>query len=177
MRTEIARSKTPLSRRFLLTFLVRLPLVAGLLVASSRLLFARRQPRFDPDVERAIAAVVDHMLPGDGLPGALALGIDRRIAASTDSELLRSLAQGAAWLDGRARAAGASRFIALDAAGREAVLQAALSSDAEGADAIVRTLRNRALTLYYTEPAIMSAFAYTAPPQPEGFPDFQDPPR
>lgn len=177
MRTEIARSKTPLSRRFLLTFLVRLPLVAGLLVASSRLLFARRQPRFDPDVERTIAAVVDHMLPGDELPGALALGIDRRIAASTDSELLRSLAQGAAWLDGRARAAGASRFTALDVAGREAVLQAALSSDAEGADAIVRTLRNRALTLYYTKPAIMSAFAYTAPPQPEGFPDFQDPPR
>ena len=57
------------------------------------------------------------------------------------------------------------------------MLQAALSSDAEGADAIVRTLRTRALTLYYTEPAIMSAFAYSAPPQPEGFPDFQDPPR
>jgi hypothetical protein len=31
--------------------------------------------------------------------------------------------------------------------------------------------------LYYTEPVIKAAFPYTGPPQPDGFADFQDPPR
>ncbi|MGZ9092600.1 MAG: gluconate 2-dehydrogenase subunit 3 family protein, partial [Rhodoplanes sp.] len=145
--------------------------------SSRRTFAARREPRSDAHVERTIAAVIDCMLPGGELPGALALGIDRHIAAATDSELKRSFIEGVAWLDQRARAKGIMTFLKLDEAGRETVLQAALRSDAEGAFAIVRTLRNLAFTLYYTDPAIMAAFAYSGPPQPDGFPDFQEAPR
>lgn len=174
---KATQHKKLLSRRVLLTVLLRLPLIAGIVASSRRTFAARREPRSDAHVERTIAAVIDCMLPGGELPGALALGIDRHIAATTGSELKRSFIEGVAWLDQRARAKGTMNFLKLDEAGRETVLQAALRSDAEGAFAIVRTLRNLAFTLYYTDPAIMAAFAYSGPPQPDGFPDFQEAPR
>lgn len=174
---KATQHKKLLSRRVLLTVLLRLPLIAGIVTSSRRTFAARREPRSDAHVERTIAAVIDCMLPGGELPGALALGIDRHIAAATDSELKWSFIEGVAWLDQRARAKGTMNFLKLDEAGRETVLQAALRSDAEGAFAIVRTLRNLAFTLYYTDPAIMAAFAYSGPPQPDGFPDFQEAPR
>ena len=176
-RLKATQHKKLLSRRVLLTVLLRLPLIAGIVASSQRTFAARRDPRSDAHVERTIAAVLDCMLPGGELPGALTLGIDRRIAATTDSALKRSFTEGVAWLDQRARAKGAASFLRLDEAGRETVLQAALASDAEGAFAVVRTLRNLAFTLYYTDPAIMAAFAYSRPPQPDGFPDFQEAPR
>ncbi len=173
-----------LSRRLLLTTFVKLALVSGIAVSGFRAFAARRRPRFDAHAERTISAVIDRMLPADELPGAVALGIDRRIAAMAEippreelSELHMIFAMGVAWLDVRARAEGASEFLKLNAAGQEAVLQAATTSNAEGAAAIVRTLRDRAFALYYTDPVIVAAFAYAGPPQPEGFPDFQEAPR
>jgi hypothetical protein len=32
------------------------------------------------------------------------------------------------------------------------------------------------MTAYYSEPVVKAAFAYTGPPQPDGFADFQDRP-
>jgi hypothetical protein len=172
-----AGSKKLISRRFLLTTIVRLPLIAGVVMSSRRAFAARRQRRREAHAELTIAAVINCMLPADELPGALALGIERRIAAMTDLELKRSLAEGVAWLDGRARRQGASEFLELDEARQELVLQEALASSADGASAIVWTLRRLAFTLYYTDPTIMAAFAYAGPPQPGGFPDFQEAPR
>jgi len=165
------------SRRFLLTTLVRLPLIASVVVSSGRTFAARPQRGVDSHVELTIAAVIDRMLPTDELPGAVALGIDRRIAAMPDMEMKRTLAKGVAWLDNRARRQGASDFLNLDDARQEEVLQAALTSNAEGASAIVWTLRRLAFTLYYGDPAISAVFAYSGPPQPSGFPDFQEAPR
>jgi hypothetical protein len=172
-----ARSRAPFSRRLVLEALVRLSMLAGLVTSGGHAIAARREPRFDSHAERTISAVVDRMLPADELPGALALGIDRRIVATPDAELKRSLGRAVAWLDGQARKQGASDFLRLDAVGRDEVLQMALSSSAEEAGVVAGTLRNLALTHYYTHPTIMAAFAYSGPPQPEGFPDFQDAPR
>ncbi len=174
VRTELFRHA--LSRRWLLALLARLPLLAGV-ATGTRAFAARRPTRLDAHAQRTISAVVDLMLPADELPGGLTLRIDRGVIAMADAELLRDLAKGVAWLDARARARGAANFVGLDAAGRESVLQAGLASNAEGASAIVRTLRNHAFTLYYTDPEIMAAFSYAGPPQPNGFPDFQEAPR
>lgn len=175
------------SRRQVVETLVRLPLLAGLatsglatlgvVVPGGRPLAARRPSRFDMHAESTIAAVLDRMLPGDELPGAVALGIDRRILAMENIALKQSLSDGVAWLDGRARRKKAADFLALDDAGRDAVLEAALASRAAAAGAISGSLRNLALTLYYTHPTVMAAFAYSGPPQPAGFPDFEDAPR
>jgi gluconate 2-dehydrogenase subunit 3-like protein len=165
------------SRRFVLTLFVRLPLIAGGGLLSRRAVAARRRQEQERHAEHTIAAVLDRMLPSDGLPGARQLGLGRRIAAMGDSELDRSLAKGVAWLDGRARTLQASSFLDLDHAQQELVLQAAPKSSAEGAHVIVYRLRKLAFTLYYTHPTIVAEFPYAGSPQPGGFPDFQDPPR
>ena len=40
----------------------------------------------------------------------------------------------------------------------------------------VLVLREQIGLAYYSEPAIKKAFAYTGPPQPDGFADFQERP-
>jgi hypothetical protein len=138
----------------------------------------RRSPSFDQHAQRTIAAVIDLMLPSDELPGAVALGIDRRIQAMADvpprqslTELKAILAEGVAWLDRRALAAYGRQFLGLDPARREVVLSSVTNSKDEGAAAIGWTLRDRAFALYYTHPVVLAAFAYSGPPQPLGFPD------
>lgn len=174
---KAVQRRTLLSRRLVLTALVRLPLIGTVAMPGRRALAARRPPHDESQFALTIAAIVDHMLPGGELPSAQALGIGRRIASATDRELKRNFAKGVAWLDGRAQTAGALNFLALDEAGKEAVLQAALASGADGAGGFVSELRTLAFTHYYTHPTIMAAFAYSGPPQPEGFPDFQEAPR
>ena len=170
--------KVLLSRRRVLTTLSRLILIGGFFAISGhRTAAARRSYRTDAHTRQTIAAVIDRMLPTDELPGGRALGVDRRITTLTDPELKRSLATGVAWLDGQARRLGASEFLELDEARQDVVLQAALTSTAEGATVIGWRLRNLALTFYYTDPTIMAAFAYSGPPQPSGFPDYQEAPR
>ncbi|ACL59545.1 gluconate 2-dehydrogenase subunit 3 family protein [Methylobacterium nodulans] len=163
------------SRRRLLIGLWRLLLIGGVLLHERGAVAARR-PR-EAHTARTIAAVIDRMLPADELPGGCALGIDRRILALADPELQRSLAAGVAWLDGRARRVNAPDFLALDEARQEAILRAARASTAEGAAAIAWRLREFALTAYYSHPTVMAAFAYAGPPQPGGFPDFEEAPR
>jgi hypothetical protein len=173
------------SRRTVVTMLVGLPCLAGLTGLIGRALAARRSPRFDRHAERTISIVIDRMLPGgDGLPGAVALGIDRRIAAMAEIsprlsllELQRSLADGVAWLDRAAVRAGARNFLGLGRAKQEAVLLRTAAAADDDAAVIARMLRDRAFALYYTDRTVMAAFAYAGPPQPVGFPDFQDAPR
>jgi hypothetical protein len=164
------------SRRSVLAAFVRAPLAIGVGL-SSRQAFAARSRQEREHAERTIAAALDRMLPSEVLPGALQLGLDRRIAAINDRELKQSLGKCVAWLDDRAIRRYRSRFISLEHTAQDLVLQAALNSRTEGANAIVYTLRKLALTFYYTHPAIVKAFPYAGPPQPAGFPDFKDPPQ
>jgi len=83
------------------------------------------------------------------------------------AELQTSIANGVAWLDQRAARQGAADFLGLD--------EAFVSRD-DGIQLFVLALRFHLRTAYYAAPPIKSAFAYTGPPQPEGFLDFQEPP-
>ena len=118
--------------------------------------------------------VKDVMFPGDGLAGATELGLHLRVLAMADLEAL--LATGVTWLHQRATLQGASDFLALDEAQRLAALDAAFASPDQGIQPFVLALRYHVGTAYYSAPAIKSAFAYTGPPQPDGFADFQERP-
>jgi Gluconate 2-dehydrogenase subunit 3 len=133
------------------------------------------RPRFSKHAVQVVTAVADLMFPGDGLPGAKELGIPNRIVAMSNLHAL--IADGAAWLDGQAAHQGAADFLALDEAGRLAAVEAAFASKDDAGRRFVYTLRLHAGQFYYTEPVIKAAFPYTGPPQPNGFPDFQDPPQ
>jgi len=133
------------------------------------------QPRFNGHTAHTVKAVTDLMFPGDGLPGAAELKIYDRIVAMED--LHETMAYGVAWLDSWARSNGASDFLALDESKRSDAIDAAFASETEDARQFAVILRYHAGLTYYSDPVIKAAFAYTAPPQPEGFPDFQDPPQ
>jgi len=163
------------TRRRLLATLARLPLLTLSIPALARPVVSASH--VDQHARRTIAAVIDRMLPGDDLPGGLALQIDQAVVEAADEETLRGLALGVGWLDAKARATGAAGFVALDASKQDSVLQAARASGDEGAAAVAEMLRRRALMRYYTHEAVMAAFPYTAPPQPSGFPDFQEAPK
>jgi hypothetical protein len=123
----------------------------------------------------ALAAIADAMFPGgDGLPGASALRLHERVLAMTGVQ--DSIGKGVAWLDTYAASRGAASFTALDEMERLAALDAAFASADEGVRSFVFALRQQIGQLYYADPAIKKAFAYSGPPQPDGFPDFQERP-
>ena len=139
-----------------------------------RLLPALRRPDPREHLVRSVAAVAEAMFPGDGLPGATELGLHLRVLAMADLEA--QLAIGVSWLDRRAALQGAPDFLALDQSQRLAALDAAFASSDENIQRFVLGLRFHLGMAYYAMPAIKSAFAYSGPPQPEGFADFQEPP-
>lgn len=124
---------------------------------------------------QAMAAVADTMFPGgNGLPAASALALHGRVLAMP--ELQASLAKGITWLDKYAASHGVAGFVALDEPGRLAALDAAFASNEEGIRAFVFALRLQLGLAYYSDPAVKKVFAYTGPPQPDGFLDFQERP-
>jgi len=122
---------------------------------------------------RTVAAVADLMFPGDGLPAASELGLHTRIL---DLPEIRALAaSGISLLDEQAVARGRTDFLALGESERVAALDAAFASG-EHAQRFLLALRFHLMTAYYSEAVVKAAFAYTGPPQPDGFADFRDRP-
>ena len=133
------------------------------------------RPSFGERTVQTVTAVTDLMFPGEGLPGATALGIHNRIVAMPDFH--SKMTNGVDWLDRWATNQGASDFLALDEGARLAAVGAAFESDDDDARQFIVAIRYYGVLNYYSEPVIKAAFSYTGPPQPEGFPDFQDPPK
>lgn len=143
-------------------------------IAPRHLAAQFQPPPSGDDFARTAAALADLMFPGDGLPGAGQLGLHHRILSTP--ELRALMTKGVDWLESRAALQGAAGFLALDENGKLAALDAAFASHEEGIQQFVLTLRLRLGEAYYREPAIKAAFAYTGPPQPDGFADFQERP-
>ena len=124
---------------------------------------------------QTLAAVADTLFPGgDGLPGASAFGLHNGVLETPDIQDL--ITKGVAWLDKFAAAHNAVNFPALDETQRLAALDAAFASTEDGIQQFVLALRYHIGTAYYSQPAVKSTFPYTGPPQPDGFPDFQERP-
>jgi hypothetical protein len=133
------------------------------------------RPRLDAHIAETVKVVTDLMFPGDGLPGAAELGIHNRIITMTNLQPL--MTDGVAWLDGNAVSRGAPNFLALNEVGKLAAIEEAFVSKDLGARQFVQTIRFYAGLDYYSEPVIKASFSYTGPPQPDGFADFQNPPK
>jgi gluconate 2-dehydrogenase subunit 3-like protein len=124
-------------------------------------------------ITKTMAAAVDLMIPGGELPSASQLGLHTRVMAMPELEPL--IADGVSLLDKQAVAQGRASFLALGESGRLSAADAAFTSS-ESARHFLLTLRFHLMTAYYSEPVVKAAFAYTGPPQPDGFADFQDRP-
>jgi len=163
------------SRRKLLDAAARFGLVAW--VAGLAGTFRRGRGARAADHERTFRAYLDTLIPEDaGAPGAVALGIPERLmAAGTAADVIAPFC---AWLDARARDAGGGSFADLTAGEREAIVQAAESAvpDSPARHAFRRT-RHEAFAHYYADARSWAAIGYRGPPQPDGFPDYAQPPR
>jgi Gluconate 2-dehydrogenase subunit 3 len=150
-------------------------LLGALLLGSGARLRAALAAPIPQAASPSVAAVADTLFPGgDGLPAASGLGLHERVLAMAD--LQPSISKGVAWLDRHAASRGVASFLALDEAGRLAALDAAFASADDGVRSFVLTLREQIGLAYYSEQTIKKAFAYTGPPQPDGFADFQERP-
>jgi hypothetical protein len=159
-----------MKRRTVMALLAALGLGGGATLRRALAALGQQAP------EPTMAAIADTMFPGgDGLPGASALRLHERVLAMSD--LQDSIGKGIAWLDKYAAARGAGAFVALDQAGRLAALDAAFASTDDGMRPFVFAMRQQLGQLYYSNATIKKAFAYTGPPQPDGFADFQERPR
>jgi len=158
------------------TFLGAFPLGAATLLR--RQLHWYRQPVADERIGRTIAAVADVMVPGDQLPSASALGIVGHVLdrVLTKPEIRILIQKGVDFLNAEAARQGARDFAELDDVRRAAAVDAAFASNDHALQQFVLALRFHLGTAYYSQAAIKASFAYTGPPQPDGFPDFQDPP-
>ncbi|MGE0120646.1 MAG: gluconate 2-dehydrogenase subunit 3 family protein [Dongiaceae bacterium] len=127
--------------------------------------------------ERTFDAYLDTLIPDEAsAPGALRLGIRAQVAAGIgDTGLIEQFCR---WLDDRARAAGGRSFAGLAADAREAIVAAAEAAapDTLPARAFRRT-RHEAFAHYYADARSWPAVGYRGPPQPEGFPDYAQPPQ
>jgi hypothetical protein len=125
-------------------------------------------------VTETVAAIADVMFPGSGLPSAATLGVHNSVLEMKD--LHASITVGIAWLDKWAASQKAADFLALNEAGRLVAIDAAFASRSDGIQQFVLAMRHYLGTAYYSLPSVKASFAYTGPPQPEGFADFQEPP-
>lgn len=163
-----------LPRRRLLVLLLQLPVVAGI-ATFARSSFARAvRPPPDSHASRTVSTLIDRMIPGDGMPGALALGVDRGVLDTP--ELWTSFVRGVRVLDAVARRYGGRDFLGLTEAAQIDVMTKAWAVRNSAAEQMLAKLWYRSATLYYSEPAVQQHFAYAGPPQPAGFMDFAQPP-
>ena len=132
------------------------------------------RPASGEHITRTMEALADLMFPGDGLPGAAALGLHSRVLSMPG--LKAQIARGVTWLDKYAASRGASNFLALNEADRLTAVDAAFASYNDGMQQFVRMMRFHFCSAYYANSLVKAAFPYTGPPQPNGFPDFQEPP-
>ena len=125
-------------------------------------------------------ALLDTLLPEDGLPGWRATRVMPRLAEeiARNRRGRRALVEGVAWLDREARSRHGAAFASLAASDRAAIVRAA---EEEGLGTVphyfYRVVRDRAMQLHFAHPAVWRAIGLPHAPQPEGYLDFAEAPR
>jgi len=141
---------------------------------------ARPEEIHDPAIRRVFAQVIDTLIPDDEVsPGALAAGVDERMVIASEPlpEFRKLVVEGCRWLNQEAAGAGAATFTDLDQAGRDLVIgrMEEAPPDAMQRDFFER-VRYGAFLFYYADPISLRGLGYAGPPQPDGFPDYAEPP-
>lgn len=164
-------------RRFLL-----LGAISGALGLLGGLVFRRRRPARDltpltQDEQALLARYLDLLIPADETPGALDLGVHRRLFdRAAENDYLRNLLhQGCAWVE---RESGTEPFLALSEDAQHALIARSERSERESVPyRLFERLRHFAFHDFYGDARSWASLGYQGPPQPLGFPDYRQPPR
>ncbi|MCP4699959.1 MAG: gluconate 2-dehydrogenase subunit 3 family protein [Gammaproteobacteria bacterium] len=121
----------------------------------------------------------DRLIPFDGTPGALETGVAEAVfaQAETNRQYRRLLKKGGRWLNYRAKKTAGIDFLSLDDEQADKVIAHAEKTvrNAFPRRFFQRT-RHDAMTHHYADSRSWRGLAYAGPPQPHGFPDYQQPP-
>ena len=168
----------PLSRRLLLSLtpVLTLPSLPSAMSAP----VTSRQDLQDPLI--SLTAFVDVLVPRDDLPSASDLDVDRRIIAkaATIPAYARLLRHGCRWLDSEAHTldGSVSYFRDLEPDTQVRIVELAeAGKDKSVGRVFFRNVRQDTLRYYYAHPVVWRALGYDGPPQPIGFPEFDQPHR
>jgi len=161
-------------------FLLLVGIFASALTLFGAVLFGRRRrPRRDlaplsPGEQAILSRYLDLLIPADEAPGALDLGVSEQLfQRAAGNDYLRDLLhRGCAWLEQQP-----SGFLALSEHQQLALIAASEQSDPDSLPyRLFERLRHFSFQAYYSDARSWGALGYHRPPQPLGFPDYQQPP-
>lgn len=139
-----------------------------------------RSARAEDDGLAALGPFLDTLIPRDETPGAVDLGIDKDFLelARKDRLIGDLLQRGCRWLDAQALKRGANNFSTLSQDKRDEVAGLAAGAGRGTQPGVFfRLVRDRAMFLYYSTPKAWAGIGFNGPPQWNGYPDYQLPPR
>ncbi|MDZ7734864.1 MAG: gluconate 2-dehydrogenase subunit 3 family protein [Gammaproteobacteria bacterium] len=131
------------------------------------------------DHEKTLAAFLDTLMPADETPAASELRIDQTLLQKSDGDerYRRLLRNGCLWLERTARRKYQSDFTALT--GRQRVRIVELMEQARPrtiARVFFHRVRTDLFEHYYSHPESWKGLDIDRPPQPKGYPDYDQPP-
>lgn len=169
----------PRRRRFLLVAFGALGL-SGVFVIGGWWRQIRMRAFPVSDTERSmLRRLVDVLVPRDETAGALDFGIDQRLIAEVERNrpMARRIAEACHWLDRQAGLRHGRRFLELAADETDGILAAMAAT---GRLSIPHDtfwwLRDRVMDEYYTRAETWAPLGLEGPPQPLGYPDYDQPP-
>lgn len=158
---------------------LKLTLGAGLVASSGYILKEVLIPSPIGAGERlTLEAFLETLIPSDLTPGALELGVARKILAraSADARYRRLVKRGCGWLDGMSKRRGQAGYASLNESQREEVAGGAAAAPAGSVPRIFfEVMRSDAFFHYYANPASWAGLGYKGPPQPDGYRDYTEP--
>lgn len=132
------------------------------------------------DAERAVLiSFLDSFIPTDEAPGALDLGVQHALLerVGRNRYLRQRFRQGVSWLNRQAEKLGGEEFSQLPPARREQIIHLAEHAAPHTPEfKFYLRFRHEAFRLYYADARSWPSLCYQGPPQPRGFPDYQQPP-
>jgi predicted Fe-Mo cluster-binding NifX family protein len=165
-----------ISRRVFLNFL----LIAGFFGIPENISRKVGIMKFLPKIDFEILSIfLDVLIPDDITLGAVKLGVTEKIIhkAAKDKGYYTVLLSGCAWLNKQAlKQEGISFSMLTSGQLQRIVQQASESSQNSMSHRFFTQTSNDAFYFYYSHPEAVKLLAYSGPPQPNGFPDYSDPP-
>lgn len=135
-------------------------------------------------VPHTFRAFIDTLIPEDAISeSASTYGVDNAILKFADSheEYKLLILQGCEWLNAAAKYEGnrSGRFADQSEKTRVNILKVAenTGNGRAGPARFLKTVLSHANSIYYAQPEVWKTLAYDGPPQPNGFADFDRPPR
>lgn len=155
--------------------------LAGISLLAALGTWWSRKPAPHSSLDANLLAWVDTLVPAEpNFPGALALGVAKRIAAAIarDPQYTKLTQEALRWIDTRAQASGSASFAELPDSRRQDIVAAAVTSPIGSVPrTFFQATLDDALLHTYADPRAWIGLGYAGPPQPVGFPDHAAPPK